>query len=180
MWTSLASQFKVDSPCLNTCFLCVTPLTKFRWQLYGAANSYSSQDVADKRGQVRATPAPAGQEWQQPESGHSGTVGTFQLCWARQYLADDASGEPIMFCTFTSDQVIYRTDLIICCTSHIREKIIAIFISISCLTWPVVTTHFAYSLSSGNLIEIFLSNSLRFVLVLCPEVLLSLFPSGTY
>ena len=93
-------------------------------------------------------------------------------------MNDDASGEPIMFCTFTSDQVIYRTDLIICCTSHIREKIIAIFISISCLTWPVVTTHFAYSLSSGNLIEIFLSNSLRFVL--CPEVLLSLFPSGTY
>ena len=125
-----------------------------------------------------STPAPAGQEWQQTESWHSGTFGTFQSCWARQYFADDASAEPIMFCTFTSDQVIYRTDLIIWSTSHIREKIIAIFISISCLTWPVVTTHFAYSLSSGNLIEIFLSNSLRFVL--CPEVLLSLFPSGTY
>ena len=174
----------MDSPCLNTHFLCVTLVAKLSWQLYGAANSYNSQDVADKRGQVRAAPAPAGQEWQQTESGHSGTLGTFQLSGIFKCLSQTTSWRWCSRRTYNvlyfhrRPKVIYRTDLIICCTSHIREKIIAIFISISCLTWPVVTTHFAYSLSSGNLIEIFLSNSPRFVL--CPEVLLSLFPSGTY
>ena len=169
----------MDSPCLNTRFLCVTPLTKFRCHLHGAANSYSSQDVADKRGQVRVDTSTcrsgmaAAREW---TLGHSRDISIVLsqaiFCWwcfRRTYNVLYFHRRP---------KVIYRTDLISCCTSHVREKIIAIFISISCLTWPVVTTHFAYSLSSGNLIEIFLSNSLRFVL--CPEVLLSLFPSGTY